>query len=226
MSISTTFSFLSVFSEKQGSKNLASLLSSVPFLLLIAVYFLCYGLLNLDAQGVDTRDVFDDFRLMLPACTGAHWWGNATAEQLPVPEVASGLSDALPLTRSQVSADGVGDPRSYFISGSRLAMVVPNTRYAYASFSGSVRARSSSGGSSASWSSLEGWSLPSQLLSVFIPITASNTSFSGVARSQRFSRVISRQTLSGTVRFAVADIEVSLISMRTGKFCRCDRVAS
>jgi hypothetical protein len=42
--------FLSVYSEKQGSKNLAFLLSSVPFLLLTALYFLCYGLLNLDAQ--------------------------------------------------------------------------------------------------------------------------------------------------------------------------------
>ena len=48
------------------------------------------------------RDIFDDFRLTLPACAASHWWGNATADQLQPPEVASGYSDAQPLTRLQV----------------------------------------------------------------------------------------------------------------------------
>lgn len=230
-------SFLSVYSEKQGSKNLAALLSAVPFLLLTAVYFLCYGLLNLDAQGVDTRDAFDDFRQTLPACSLAHWWGNASAEQVPVPEVASGASDALPLVRSQVIADGVGDPRSYFISGSRLAMFLPGTQHAYMSFSGAVSTRSSAV-AAVSWTSSEGWNVPNQLLSVFVPVSHANFSLGHTVRSQRFSRVVSRQTSSGmqpltrvcahalhslqrsaagALSFAVADVEVPLVSLRVGE---------
>lgn len=210
---SSASSFLSVYSEKQGSKNLAALLSAVPFLLLTAVYFLCYGLLNLDAQGVDTRDAFDDFRQTLPACSLAHWWGNASAVQVPVPEVASGSSDALPLVRSQVIADGVGDPRSYFISGSRLAMFLPGTQHAYMSFSGTVSTRSSAV-AAVSWTSSEGWNVPNQLLSVFVPVSHANFSLGHTVRSQRFSRVVSRQTSSGALSFAVADVEVPLVSLR------------
>jgi hypothetical protein len=210
--------FLSVYSEKQGSKNLAFLLSSVPFLLLTALYFLCYGLLNLDAQGADVRDIFDDFRLTLPACAASHWWGNATADQLPPPEVASGYSDAQPLTRLQAASDGLGDPRSFFISGNRLAMHVPRTRHAHTSFAGSVRATSSSS-AAVSWTPAGGWVTPSQRLSLFVAVTAP-LSLASAARSQRFSRAVSRQTSSGLKDYAVADIDVPLVSMRAGVLTR------
>ena len=159
------------------------------------------------------RDVFDDFRLMLPASSATHWWGNAAADQLTAPEVATGTSDAVPLKRLQLAADGVGDPRSYFISGSRLAMFVPGTRYALTSFSGAIAAKSSS--RVAAWTAATGWVMPSQLLSVFIPAPR-NASASQTVRSQRFSRVVSRQTAAGLVNFAVADIDVPLISLRSG----------
>jgi hypothetical protein len=204
-----------VYSEKQGSKNLAALLSSVPFLLLTALYFLCYGLLNLDTQGADTRDVFDDFRVMLPASAAMHWWGNASADQAPAPEVASAAASSAPLKRSQLLSDGLGDPRSFFISGSRMAVYVPNTKNAHTSFSGTVAVQSSSA-PVASWSVAAGWAVPSQLISVFVAIPSRNVSVTDVARSQRFSRVISRQSSSGVVDFAVADIDVPLVSFRAG----------
>jgi hypothetical protein len=214
--------FLSVYSEKQGSNNLAFLLSSVPFLLLTALYFLCYGLLNLDAQGADVRDIFDDFRLTLPACATSHWWGNATADQLPPPEVASGYSDAQPLARLQAASDGLGDPRSFFISGNRLAMHVPRTRHAHTSFAGSVRATSSSS-ATVSWTPAGGWVTPSQRLSLFVAVTAPLASLATAARSQRFSRAVSRLTSSGLKDFAVADIDVPLVSIRAGVSRRsCD----
>lgn len=209
-------SFLNVYSEKQGGKNLASLLSSVPFLLLTALYFLCYGLLNLDAQGADTRDIFDDFRLTLPASSIMHWWGNATVNQVPPPEVSSAAFDAVPLKRNQRVVEGVGDPRSYFISGSQLAMFVPKTQNAHMSFSGNVRSRiGSSASAPATWSAATGWTVPSQLISVFVAVPTRNTSVTQSVRSQRFSRIVSRQTPSGVVSYAVADVEVALVSLRT-----------
>lgn len=221
MSSFASASFLNVYSEKQGGKNLASLLSSVPFLLLTALYFLSYGILNLDSQGVDTRDVFDDFRLTLPASSIMHWWGNATVDQAPPPEVASAAFDAVPLKRSQRVVEGVSDPRSYFISGSRLAMFVPKTQNAHTSFSGNVLSRiGSSASAPATWSAATGWTLPSQLISVFVPAATRNTSVAQSVRSQRFSRVVSRQTSSGVVNYAVADVEVDLVSLRAGT-CQC-----
>ena len=212
MSIVTATSFLNVYSEKQGSKNLAALLSSVPFLLLVALYFLCYGLLNLDAQGVDVRDMFDDFRLTLPACSALHWWGNATAALAPAPELAASASAAAALIRSQVISDGLGDPRSFFISGRRLAMYLPNTQNAYTSFAGPVVASGSSG--AATWTAAAGWTVPSLPLSLFISISSTNASSDDAPRSQRFSRVVSRQTSSGMQSYAVADISVPLVSMQ------------
>jgi hypothetical protein len=150
---------------------------------------------------------------MLPAASAAHWWGNATADQITTPEAASGASDAAPLKRLQLAADGIGDPRSYFVSGSRLAMFVPGTRYAISSFSGAIPVKSSS--SVATWTAAAGWVLPSQLLSVFVAAPR-NASASGAVRSQRFSRLVSRQTSAGLVNFAVADIDVPLISLRPG----------
>ena len=214
-------SFLNVYSEKQGGKNLTSLLSSVPFLLLTALYFLCYGLLNLDAQGADTRDIFDDFRLTLPASSIMHWWGNATVNQVPPPEVSSAAFDAVPLKRNQRVVEGVGDPRSYFISGSQLAMFVPKTQNAHMSFSGNVRSSiGSSASAPATWSAATGWTVPSQLISVFVAVPTRNTSVTQSVRSQRFSRIVSRQTPSGVVSYAVADVEVALVSLRTGT-CQC-----
>jgi hypothetical protein len=208
-------SFLSVYSEKQGSKNLASLLSSVPFLLLTALYFLCYGLLNLDAMGVDTRDSFDDFRISLPACSLAHWWGTAAPESLPAPEVTSGNSDFISLNRHRVAADGLGDPRSHFISGDRLAMFLPGTKFSYTSFSGVVRANSW-GSAVASWSDDAGWSVPTQSVSVFISVAGSNSTLDDIERSQRFSRIVTRTTPSGSVKYAVVDLQVPLVSLRRG----------
>jgi hypothetical protein len=221
MSSFASASFLNVYSEKQGGKNLASLLSSVPFLLLTSLYFLCYGLLNLDAQGADTRDIFDDFRLTLPASSIMHWWGNATVNQVPPPEVSSAAFDAVPLKRNQRVVEGVGDPRSYFISGSQLAMFVPKTQNAHMSFSGNVRSRiGSSASAPATWSAATGWTVPSQLISVFVAVPTRNTSVTQSVRSQRFSRIVSRQTPSGVVSYAVADVEVALVALRTGA-CQC-----